>query len=214
MKAHQRKLDRYALLEAMTEQQVRHGRRSAAPRILPMIVSSHGEFCPGIAQLQQWLAERYRERLRLEGEREDGEKEDDLLATFQCELRAALLVATAKGTAEMMASAGRPYRKDGAQRSDFWLGTRAPGACAAEGTADEAINDDSSSSDSNTHSDSASDNDAVSGSRSPPSQVVETGAHGSNAIPEGAALASAVSDGSNSTSTSIDMHTGTNVELV
>ncbi len=41
-------------------------------------------------QLQEWLVERYRARLRLDGERDDGEKEDDLITAFRCELRAAL----------------------------------------------------------------------------------------------------------------------------
>jgi hypothetical protein len=44
--------------------------------------------------------------LRLEGEREDCEKEDDLNISFRCELRAALLVATAKGIAERLEVAG------------------------------------------------------------------------------------------------------------
>jgi hypothetical protein len=114
MEAYQGKLDRYALLAAMVERQVLGGRRKA-PLILPAVVTTHGEFCPGAVQLQEWLVERYRARLRLEGERDDGEKEDDLITAFRCELRAALLVATAKGTAEMLAVAGRPFLKGGAK---------------------------------------------------------------------------------------------------
>jgi hypothetical protein len=116
MEAYQGKLDRYALLAAMVERQVLGGRRTA-PLILPVVVTTHGEFCPGAVQLQEWLVERYRARLRLEGERDDGEKEDDLITAFRCELRAALLVATAKGTAEMLAVAGRPFLKGGAKGS-------------------------------------------------------------------------------------------------
>ena len=76
MEAHQGKLDRYSLLAAMVERQVLDGLRTAAPLILPVVVSTHGEFCPGTVQLQEWLVERYRARLRLEGERDDGEQED------------------------------------------------------------------------------------------------------------------------------------------
>jgi hypothetical protein len=55
---------------------------------------------------------------RFEGERDDGEKEDDLIPAFRWELRAALLVATEKGFAEMLAVAGRPFPlKGGAQGS-------------------------------------------------------------------------------------------------
>ena len=124
MEAYQEKLDRYALLAAMVERQVLGGRRTA-PLILPVVVSTHGEFCPGAVQLQEWLVERYRARLRLEGERDDGEKEDDLITAFRCELRAALLVATAKGTAQMLAVAGRPFHKGDAQRIGAWPGARA-----------------------------------------------------------------------------------------
>ena len=144
MEAHQGKLDRYALLAAMTQRQVLDGRRIAAPLILPVVVSTHGEFCPGTVQLQEWLVERYRARLRLEGERDDGEKEDDLITAFRCELRAALLVATAKGTAEMLAVAGKPFRKGGAQSSIALPGARAPADRAAlDGEEDTDPNSDS-----------------------------------------------------------------------
>ena len=83
MEAHQGKLDRYSLLAAMVERQVLDGRRAAAPLILPVVVSTHGELCPGAVQLQEWLVERYRARLRLEGERDDGEEEDELITAFR-----------------------------------------------------------------------------------------------------------------------------------
>ena len=102
----------------MVQRQILDGLRTAVPLILPVVVvSTHGEFCPGTVQLQEWLVEQYRARLRLEGARDDGEKEDDLITSFRCELRAALLVATAKGTAEMLAVAGRPFRKGGTKDS-------------------------------------------------------------------------------------------------
>ncbi len=91
------------------------GLRTAAPLILPAVISTHGEFCPGTVQLQGWLVEQFRARLRLEGERADGENEDDLVAAFRCELRAALLVATAKGTAEMLPQ-GRGAAQQGLAR--------------------------------------------------------------------------------------------------
>jgi hypothetical protein len=65
MEAYQDKLDRYALLGAMVERQVLSGLRTAAPLVLPVVVSTHGEFCPGTVQLKEWLVERYRARLRL-----------------------------------------------------------------------------------------------------------------------------------------------------
>ncbi len=60
MEAHQGKLDRYSLLAAMAQRQILDGLRTAAPLILPVVVSTHGEFCPGTVQLQEWLVQQYR----------------------------------------------------------------------------------------------------------------------------------------------------------
>jgi hypothetical protein len=158
MEGYQGKLDRYSLLAAMVERQVLAGLRSAAPLILPVVISTHGEFCPGTVQLQEWLVGQYRARLQLEGEREDGMGEDELCTAFRCELRAALLVATAKGTAEMLAVAGRPFCKGGAQRSGAWPGAGAPAArTAGHGAVDSAISD-SDNSDNDSGRDSRRDN--------------------------------------------------------
>jgi hypothetical protein len=56
---HQNKLDRYALLAALVERQVLQGLRTAAPTILPVAISTHGELCPGAVRLQEWLAGKY-----------------------------------------------------------------------------------------------------------------------------------------------------------
>jgi hypothetical protein len=179
MEAHQGKLNRYALLAAMVERQVLAGRRTA-PLILPAVVTTHGEFCPGTVQLQEWLVERYRARLRLEGDRDDGEEEDDLITAFRCELRAALLVAVAKGTAKMLAVAGRPFRKGGAQRSGAWPGARAPAASAAGHGADDSAVSDSGDNDSGSDdvSESDSDNDNATDSGSTDSDSSTTPARG------------------------------------
>ena len=178
MEAYQGKLDRYSLLTAMVERQVLDGLRTAAPLVLPVVVSTHGECCPGTVQLQEWLVERYRARLRLEGERDDGEKEEDLITAFRCELRAALLVATAKGTAEMLAVAGRPFRKGAAQGSGTWLGARAPAACPAADISDKDKSNGDSDSDSD--SDSAADSDSDRHSGTPSSDTTTTDSDGSS----------------------------------
>ena len=109
MAVHQAKLDRYALLAALAERQALDGLRAAAPTILPVAVSTHGEFCPGAVRVQEWLVGKYRERLRLEGDRDDGEKTEGLTAAFRQEFRASLLVASSKGLADMLLAAGMPF---------------------------------------------------------------------------------------------------------
>jgi len=109
MAVHPKKLDRYALLAALTERQVLDGRRIVVPAILPVAVSTHGEFCPGAVHVQEWLTAKYRERLMIEGDRDDGERLEDLTAAFRGEFRSSLLVAMCKGHADMLLAAGLPF---------------------------------------------------------------------------------------------------------
>ncbi len=67
LEEHRIKLDRYALLAAIVQRLLLDGMRPVAPLLLPVVVSTHGEFCPGAVELQKWLVERYRLRLLLEG---------------------------------------------------------------------------------------------------------------------------------------------------
>ncbi len=59
MAVHQTKLDRFALLAALAERQALDGLRLTAPIILPVAVSTHGEFCPGAVRVQEWLTGKY-----------------------------------------------------------------------------------------------------------------------------------------------------------
>ena len=59
------------------------GLRSHAPRILPVAISTHGEFCAGAVELQDWLADKFERRLENEGSGDDGQKETKLIAEFR-----------------------------------------------------------------------------------------------------------------------------------
>ena len=87
LEEYQIKLDRYALLAAIAEKQFLDGWRPVAPLVLPVVLTTHGEFCPGAIELQEWLVEKYRLRLLLEGPRDDGEEPEHLTACFRRELR-------------------------------------------------------------------------------------------------------------------------------
>ena len=107
--AHNEKRTRYSLLNAIVERQVAEGMRRAAPLFLPVVATTHGELCPGAIRLTEWLVHKYRARLLLEGDRDDGETVEDLTAAFRREFRQSLTVAVARGHAEMLRSAGLPY---------------------------------------------------------------------------------------------------------
>ena len=108
LEEYQIKLDRYALLAAIAEKQFLDGWRPVAPLVLPVVLTTHGEFCPGAIELQEWLVEKYRLRLLLEGPREDGEEPEDLTARFRHDLRASLLIAMIQGTSAILNAAGLP----------------------------------------------------------------------------------------------------------
>ncbi len=59
--------------------------------------------------MQEWLTAKFRERLMLEGDRDDGEKLEDLTAAFRGEFCSSLLVAMYKGLADMLLAAGLPF---------------------------------------------------------------------------------------------------------
>jgi len=105
LEEYQIKLDRYALLAAIAEKNFLDGWRPVAPLVLPVVLTTHGEFCPGAIELQEWLVEKYRLRLLLEGPREDGEEPEDLTARFRRELRASLLIAMIQGTSAILNAA-------------------------------------------------------------------------------------------------------------
>ena len=135
MAVHQKKLDRYSLLAALAERQVLDGLRAVAPVILPVAVSTHGEFCPGAVHVQEWLTSKYRERLVLEGDRDDGEKLEDLTAAFRGELRSSLLVASCKGLADMLLAAGMPFAvKKGNSARGVGARARLPSAPRSRGS--------------------------------------------------------------------------------
>ncbi len=109
-----------------------------------MAVSTHGEFCPGAVRLQEWLTEKYRARVLLEGDRDDGQKPETLTTAFRQDFRSSLLVASCKGLADMLAAAGMPFAGKHAFRPPPTT-TTAPPAAARSRDVDESNAEDFSS---------------------------------------------------------------------
>ena len=111
---------------AVARKQKTDGRRSAVPQFVPMIVTTHMEFGKGVITVQEWLYERYRRKLTVAGDRKDGEKTADLVASFRARFRFRLIMAIAKGLATKLLDTGLPGSC-----------TRAAAAWAGEHTLDE-----------------------------------------------------------------------------
>ena len=135
------KLDKYALLEAIVERQLISGLRSRAPRILPVAISTHGEFCTGGVELQDWLADKFERRLENEGSRDDGQKETKLIAEFRNSLWTSLLVGFAKGHAQMLRAAGLPHKANACRPRAFHYNSQADEVCAGYSDGEQILSD-------------------------------------------------------------------------
>jgi hypothetical protein len=140
--AHTKKRDKYALLEAIVERQLISGLRSHAPRILPVAISTHGEFCAGAVELQDWLADKFERRLENEGSRDDGQKETKLIAEFRNTLRTSLLIGLAKGHAQMLRAAGLPHKAKACRPRAFHYNSQADDVCAGSSDGEQILSDD------------------------------------------------------------------------
>ena len=103
-----KKHSHYAPMLAVARKQKTDGRRLRVPRFVPMIVSTHMEFGKGVQFVQEWLCERYRNKLTAAGERSDGERIPDLVASFRSRFRFKLIMAIAKGLATRLLDTGLP----------------------------------------------------------------------------------------------------------
>ena len=177
LEEHRIKLDRYALLAAIAQRQLLDGMRPVAPLVLPVVVSTHGEFCPGAVELQEWLVEKYRLRLLLEGPRDDGEALEDLTACFRRELRASLLIAMIRGTSASLNAAGLPKRF---KPKDTVIVPPTPSSPAPSGPAQDLEEGEICASDASDASDGSEGSDE-SGNDSSPTSGFDSGSAASNA---------------------------------
>ena len=96
------KIQTYAPLLDIAHRQVRTGLRTKAPEFVPAICSTFGELGSGMIRVQEWLT-RILCRSAVE---EDGMKVPELTARFRSNFRSSMLVAIAKGQAQMLLDAG------------------------------------------------------------------------------------------------------------
>ena len=96
----------YAPLLAVAQKQIETGKRINKPIFVPAICTTHGEFGQGFIHIQEWLVKRFKARITLEGDRDDGIKPDQLTAQYRQRIRSSILVAMVKGQAQMLCSAG------------------------------------------------------------------------------------------------------------
>jgi hypothetical protein len=104
----QHKHNKYAPLIAIAAKQHMDGMRQSTPTFLAAVTTTHGEMGLDTFVLQEWLTKAYKRKLLREPDRIDGLTHAQLTATFRNKLRLAVQIATAKGQADMILSAGLP----------------------------------------------------------------------------------------------------------
>ena len=108
LKQPQVKHDVYAPLIAIGEKQFEAGARTQKPIFWAGVASTYGEFGPETIQIQEWLTAAYARKVCREGPRQDGEKIEDLTASFRNKFREGIIMAVAKGQSIMINNCGLP----------------------------------------------------------------------------------------------------------
>jgi hypothetical protein len=101
------KVSKYARLVDLARKQYEEGTRESAPHFLPIAVSTTGDLGPETMTLTQWMAQRYRAKLSVDGQRADGVTTRELMDDYKHRLMVGMMFAQAAGQGEMIAHAGR-----------------------------------------------------------------------------------------------------------
>lgn len=99
---------KYAPLLAIAAKQFMDGMRQSNPKFLAPVATTHGEMGEDSFALQEWLTKAYKRSLLRAPDRLDGLTHAQLTAAYRNNLRLAIQIATAKGQADMINSAGLP----------------------------------------------------------------------------------------------------------
>ena len=89
-------------------------KRASLPKFTPFIVSDFGEISPAATELQEWIVEQYRVRLKKQGRRDDGCSSSELVRQFRHKFKVGIQLAIASGLGAMIQAAGQPWGDLGA----------------------------------------------------------------------------------------------------
>ena len=85
------------------------GKRASLPKFSPFLVSDFGEMSPAATDLQEWLIEQYRLKLKKEGRRNDGCSISELLRQFRHKFKIGIQIGIASGLGAMIQAGGQPF---------------------------------------------------------------------------------------------------------
>jgi hypothetical protein len=103
------KREKYSRLVMVAAKQHADGKRASLPSFSPFIVSDLGELSPSATDLQEWIVEQYRVKLKKQGRRDDGCSASDLVRKFRHKFKLGIQMAIASGLGAMIHSAGQPW---------------------------------------------------------------------------------------------------------
>ncbi len=100
------------------------GKRSSLPKFSPFVVSDFGELSPAATELQEWLVDQYRVKLKKDGRRDDGCSNAELVRQFRHKFKVTVQLAIASGLGAMIQAGGQPWGDLGnffAMVSEFFI---------------------------------------------------------------------------------------------
>jgi hypothetical protein len=106
----------YLQLVQAADAQVHDGTRQIKVNFAPAVFTHSGEICPATFALIQWMANKYRDKLKREGPRDDGLSKELLGASYRRRCKDTLAAATVNGFGGMLLSAGRSMPRARAAR--------------------------------------------------------------------------------------------------
>ena len=85
------------------------GKRASLPKFTPFLVSDFGEMSPAAVELQEWIVEQFRVRLKKQGRRDDGCSSSELVRQFRHKFKVGIQLGIASGLGAMIQAGGQHW---------------------------------------------------------------------------------------------------------
>ena len=103
------KIEKYSRLIMVATRQYSDGKRASLPKFTPFLVSDFGEMSPAAVELQEWIVEQFRVRLKKQGRRDDGCSSSELVRQFRHKFKVGIQLGIASGLGAMIQAGGQHW---------------------------------------------------------------------------------------------------------
>ena len=107
-------VEKYFRLIMVATRQYSDAKRASLPKFTPFLVSDFGEMSPAAVELQEWIVEQFRVRLKKQGRRDDGCSSSELVRQFRHKFKVGIQLGIASGLGAMIQTGGQHWGNLGA----------------------------------------------------------------------------------------------------